>query len=158
MDFNFPTINVKIIDELNELYEQINNSNIKSDQLKKNIDKKFVEISEDILKINKKTDIIHELFNRYRQESCDNLKNVQKNIFNSPQFNQIREYIENILYLDNTNSKKDLVKIDTEILNSLIKLKHDYAQVVDENKQIKHKIEYIESKLKNIENLLETTT
>ena len=65
MDFNFPSININIINELNDLYDQIIEF--------KKINKKQEEVfSKALLHQNQKIEIIHELFNSLRKDIADN--------------------------------------------------------------------------------------
>lgn len=154
MSFDFPTVNIKIIEELNELYDQINKNTDENKTFKESVISKINELSKNFNKINKKTDIIHELFKRYYSESVENFHNVKKNILNSVEFNELKDYFEHMVCNDNNNQT---IKIDSEILNSLVKLKNEYTTIFTENKEMKKKIYVLENRLKALENILETS-
>ena len=139
MNYSFPSLNVKVIDEINELYNQINNYN---DKYQKNNDIQMCKInnlSDNMVKINKKVDTIHALFNEYNKK---NYKNINKITYNNKNNKK------------NKNNKNNKNKIDNEVLNLLVNIKIEYANVIKEKKDLKLKLFLMEKKLQKLENII----
>lgn len=140
MNFSFPSLNIKIVDELNHLYEQINIAEKKNQDQIDTQNGKIDKISKNIVILNKKVDVIHDLFNKHRKEGYKNI-------------NEIKEYIENVVYLD-TNKNNNNTNVDNEILNLLINIKSEYSNIVKEKEDLKLKLFFMENKLKTLEDLV----
>ena len=144
MNYSFPSLNVKVIDEINELYNQINNYN---DKYQKNNDIQICKInnlSDNMVKINKKVDTIHALFNEYNKKNYKNINEItyiNKNNNNKNNKNKNK----------NKNKKN---KIDNEILNLLVNIKIEYANVIKEKKDLNLRLFLMENKLQKLENII----
>ena len=102
---------------------------------------KIDKISKNIVILNKKVDVIHDLFNKHRKEGYKNI-------------NEIKEYIENVVYLDTNKNNNNNTNVDNEILNLLINIKSEYSNIVKEKEDLKLKLFFMENKLKTLEDLV----
>lgn len=162
MEYNYPTINRNIITELGTIYEELS-SIIEKQKLIQNDLEKFeekqnsenIDIKNKYLEQDKKIDLIHNLFNVYKEFSQPNYDKVVSNVVNIEKLklidnNNLYESYNNLCTFNNKQFEESYRKLN-ELNNNIIYSKESLEKY---NIELIKKINIKDEKIKNLENII----
>jgi len=159
MDFNYPSIDIPLTSELNNLLTEFNEIKLKDLLFREKIIK---EINEQ----NKKIEIIHNLFNSYKEDSkqpynadtvlndilkTDKMKLVSENLYNIHDLHTYNIHKqENIINLDKfINLNKTVIDKYKEYENIILTFKINISKLEKDKELTHYRLTKLENRLNN---------
>lgn len=162
MEYNYPTINRNIITELGTIYDELSSINEKQKLIQKDLEKfeekqnsENIDIKNKYLEQDKKIDLIHNLFNVYKEFSQPNYDKVLSNVVNIEKLklidnNNLYESYNNLCTFNNKQFEESYEKLN-ELNNNIIYSKESLEKY---NIELIKKINIKDEKIKNLENII----
>ena len=171
MEYNYPTINRNIITELGKIYEELSSIIEKQKLIQKDLEKfeekqnsENIDIKNKYLEQDKKIDLIHNLFNKYKEYSQPNYDKVLSNVVNIEKLklidnNNLYESYNNLCTFNNKQfeeSYKKLNELNNNIIYSKESLEKNNIELIKKNNIKDEKIKSLENIINNMDERLKT--
>tara|TARA_B100001094_G_C18111925_1_gene761690 strand:+ start:426 stop:956 length:531 start_codon:yes stop_codon:yes gene_type:complete len=158
MEYNYPTLNRNIINELTTIYEELSDLIEKQKFIQKHIEKieekhnlENIDMKNKYIEQDKKIDLIHNLFNVYKENSQPNYDKILSNLINMEKLKSFDKNLYdsyNNLCTFNNKHLEDSHKKLNELNNNII----FYQETLEKyNTEIIKKINIKDEKIKDFE-------